>query len=489
LLLQAVSSMCNRIEGKISMSKENKEMHPESSVRVNRRAFLQGAAGVVTGAAVAGGIPEIAAAQKAPGFPHVGTSKSKERQRDGHLYMQTNETRNAVVHYYRSASGKLTETGRLSTGGAGSGVFKPISGQESAPNAFEGAGSVILTPDRGFLFTTNGGDNSVSSFRVGEDGWLTLLDCKPTGNSVKGRSGTAKSLAFSPTLSTLYVVHAFGPDHVRLMAVDREGKLTARPERYTVNTQEKTERVPTMGVLSPDGKFLLVGTTFDQPPVLTGAYPDGSPIIWVRQPDGKFKVIASNAPDPDGLVVFPLREDGTLGTAQFHDAKAASPFYIAFLHKRPDTFVVGYAVGDGCAMGTIDEDGKISIGPLAKIDTSAGRPSELCWLAVSPDDRLVFATNFGYSNISSCRINGAELSIAKDPACQKVPGDGTFRAINGTVSSGPSDCWITPDGAYLYQIYGNASKLVGYATRPDGSLDEITSIKIPYNSPQGLAGF
>jgi hypothetical protein len=44
-------------------------------------------------------------------------------------------------------------------------------------------------------------------------------------------------------------------------------------------------------------------------------------------------------------------------------------------------------------MGTIDEDGKISIGPLVKIDTSAGRPSELCWLAVSPDDRLVFTTN------------------------------------------------------------------------------------------------
>jgi hypothetical protein len=123
------------------------------------------------------------------------------------------------------------------------------------------------------------------------------------------------------------------------------------------------------------------------------------------------------------------------------------------------------------------------------IDTSAGVPSELCWLQVSPDDRLVFATPFGYSSISSYRIDGNVLSVAKDPACPRVPGDGTFRALNGTVSSGPSDSWITPDGAYLYQIYGNASKLVGYATRPDGSLKEITSVKIPYNGPQGLAGF
>ena len=49
--------------------------------------------------------------------------------------------------------------------------------------------------------------------------------------------------------------------------------------------------------------------------------------------------------------------------------------------------------------------------------------------------------------------------------------------------------WISPDGAYLYQIYGNASKLVGYATNTDGSLEEVTSVAIPYNSPEGLAGF
>jgi hypothetical protein len=84
-------------------------------------------------------------------------------QRGGHLYMQTNENHNALVHYQWSANGTLTEVERVKTGGAGSGTFKPISGQESAPNAFEGAGSVILTSDRRYLFTTNGGDNSSST--------------------------------------------------------------------------------------------------------------------------------------------------------------------------------------------------------------------------------------------------------------------------------------------------------------------------------------
>jgi hypothetical protein len=88
-------------------------------------------------------------------------SMSKEMStpngRGGHLYMQTNEVKNAVVHYHRSANGTLTEVERVATGGAGSGTFKPISGQESAPNSFEGAASVILSPDRKFLLPQTAG--------------------------------------------------------------------------------------------------------------------------------------------------------------------------------------------------------------------------------------------------------------------------------------------------------------------------------------------
>jgi 6-phosphogluconolactonase (cycloisomerase 2 family) len=424
----------------------------------------------------------------------MGTSKdvgisSMSNRHGGPLYMQTNEVKNAVVHYNRSANGTLTEVERVATGGAGSGTFKPISGQDSSPNAFEGAASVILSPDRRFLFATNGGDNSVSSFSVGKDGRLTLLDIKSTGNAVEGRSGTAKSLAFNTSKGMLYVLHSFGPDHLKLMSVASDGRLTPRMERYTVNTETKLNRVPTMSAISPDGKFLLVGTTFDIPIAISGTYPDGSPILWLPGPDGKPKVIASNAPDPDGLVVFRINSDGTLGGPSFHDGGAGSPFFIAFLHNRPDTFIIGYAVGDGVAMGHIDDDGRIGIGPLEPIDTSNGKPAELCWLSVSPDDRSLYATNFGYSNISSFHLNGGEISIARDPACPKVKGDGTARGLCGDITSGPSDSWITPDGEFLYQIYGNAARLVGYATQTDGSLSEVTSVKIPYNSPQGLAGF
>lgn len=422
----------------------------------------------------------------ASGMPQMTPQMSQgEMRQGGHLYMQTNETRNAVIHYLRAPDGTITEMERIPTGGAGSGTFKPVSGQESAPNAFEGSNSVILTPDRRFLFATNGGDNSVSSFAVGQDGKLVLLDAKRTGNVVAGRSGTAKALAYSPSHHTLFVLHAFGPDHLRLMSVDDEGRLTPRPEQYSVNTADKPNRVATTVALTADEKFLVVGTTFDEP---ASTNPDGTPILWVQR-NGTPHSIASNAPDPDGLIVFSVGAHGALSEPKFQDGGGGSPWNPQFLHRRPDHFVIGYAVGDGLAMATIDEEGNVTTGPITQIDTSPGKPAELCWLAISSDDRMAFATIFGYGYVVSYRIDGNILSIAKDPACPKVPGDGTFRGLDGVVSSGPSDCWLSPDGAYLYQIYGNAAKLMGYAIQPDGGLEEITSAGIPYNSPQGLAGF
>jgi hypothetical protein len=253
-----------------------------------------------------------------------------------------------------------------------------------------------------------------------------------------------------------------------------------------VNTQDKTDRVATTAALSPDEKFLVVGTTFDEP---AQANPDGSPIIWVRRPDGELHSIASNLPDPDGLIVFAVGPHGTLGEPMFQDGGGASPWYPAFLHGRPNHFIIGYAVADGIALASIDEDGKVTTSPVVQLDNSPGVPVELCWLSISPDDRWVYCTNFGYGYLTTYRLEGNVLSVAKDPACPKVPGDGTFRGLDGVVTSGPSDQWLSPDGAYLYQIYGNASKLIGYAVQADGSLEEITSVEIPYNSPQGLAGF
>ncbi len=77
----------------------------------------------------------------------------------------------------------------------------------------------------------------------------------------------------------------------------------------------------------------------------------------------------------------------------------------------------------------------------------------------------------------------------RDPAAQRVPGDGTYKALDMVLSSGPNDSWLSADGKYFYQIYPNASKLISYAVQDNGKLKKKNTQKIPYTSPQGLAGF
>ena len=72
--------------------------------------------------------------------------KGMSSHNGGHLFMQTNEIRDSVIHCHRLTNGTPTEVERTATSGAGCGTFNPISVQESAPNAFEGAGSVVLSP-------------------------------------------------------------------------------------------------------------------------------------------------------------------------------------------------------------------------------------------------------------------------------------------------------------------------------------------------------
>jgi 6-phosphogluconolactonase (cycloisomerase 2 family) len=402
---------------------------------------------------------------------------------DGHLYMQSNDSENSVIHFLRSHGGTLTEADRCATGGSGAGSLNFRSNPQGL--VAEGANSMAVTPDRRFLFTTNVGDNSVSSFAIGQDGSLTLLDVKATGNPINGQIGTAKSLSYSTRSGTLYVLHTIGPENIRLISVDGGGMLSVRPESYTAAPPDKPGRLNTMVVVDPNDRFLIVGSSIDQFPTVDA---NGTANLWFER-DGKRHSIFPNNPDPDGWVVFPIAENGLLGEPMFQDAGGSSPWCPLFLNQRPDRFAIGYATSDGVALATLSSDGIVSVGPVVEADTSRGKPSALCWMTLTPDDKFVFTTMTGYGYITSWRIDKDAVSIAKDPACQPVPGDGTFRGLNGKITSGPTDIWISPDGSFVYQIYPNASELIGYRVGPDGELNEVTKVEIPYNTSTGLAGF
>ena len=111
---------------------------------------------------------------------------------NSHLYSQTNETKNAVIHYSRNADGTLTEVERVVTNGKGTNGFKATTGETSAPDPLLSASSVILSEDNQMLFVANSGDNTVSIFKVAENGKLTLID-----NKASGETNSLNSLSYN----------------------------------------------------------------------------------------------------------------------------------------------------------------------------------------------------------------------------------------------------------------------------------------------------
>jgi hypothetical protein len=68
--------------------------------------------------------------------------------------------------------------------------------------------------------------------------------------------------------------------------------------------------------------------------------------------------IASNLPDPDGLIVFPPDAHGTLSRAKLHDGGGGSPCDVQFRRNRPDHFILGYALAEGVVLGRKGRDGQ-----------------------------------------------------------------------------------------------------------------------------------
>jgi len=381
------------------------------------------------------------------------------------VYTQTNETQNKIINFRRDADGQLTEAQRVSTGGKGTNGFTPLTGEMSSPDSLISSNSVIVSKDRKYLFAVNAGDNTVSCFSVGMDGMLTLMDTKGTGNDVSGMSGTANSLAFNETDGTLYVSHSFGPHHIRIFTA-MGGKLTLRPQTRSVNLPELMDRVPTQIVMTPDDKFLIASVLFD-------ARPNEAGLTLAKEKT---------------LVTFPVMMGGTLGDPIFNNAGGITPFANVFLNGSINTFVTVLAAESSAVLSTIAANGNVMSGKPSKIDTMmsgmAAEPSEICWISVSEDNKYAFGANFGFGTVSTFKIDATGLMVRQSTAAQEM-GDGTFKGLAGIPSSGAGDNAVS--GPFLYQLYANAKKLVGYKIGDDGRLTKVTEAPIPYNSTQGLA--
>jgi 6-phosphogluconolactonase (cycloisomerase 2 family) len=367
----------------------------------------------------------------------------------GTLYAMTNQTVNQIVVFARAADGSLHQVQRVNTGGAGSPSGNPPFPQDHLDADHEI--KLTATASGTLLFAVNAGDNTVSSFRVGPQGLLTLVDREPSGGVHPVSLDTYNGL--------LYVVNE----------LDRHGHDISGL-RYTPQ-----------GMMTPipgSTRSLATPFTLGTP---SGFYGEPLPSQVIFSPDGRELVVTERTSnDFQGqLDTFAIAADGTPGPVQVNATNAPIPFGMAWDNNGhlivanagppPPPFAMSSASSYSWSGTT-----------LTPIDNQSSNASATCWVSITNDGTYAFMSSQLSNDVS-------RFAIAKR---------GRLTLLSGNVptSGHAADTALSTDSRYLYVLdvlnaNGHGGALIdSYSVGPGGSLVHLatTDPRIP-DSASGLA--
>jgi 6-phosphogluconolactonase len=352
----------------------------------------------------------------------------------GVVYTMTqNPAGNEIVVYRRASNGNITETARVATGGVGAASTPPF----GFP-IVDSQGSIELTKNGRLLFAVNAGDDTISSFRVGKKGGLTLADRESSGGDLPVSLDTRSHL--------LYVVNSLSGD-ISGFRFKPNGQMTAIPG--------STESLSAGG---PNGVPAQIG--------------------FARRPFGVLTVTLRGTQTID---TFKLGKDGTPGPAIANASTDMNPF--GFEYRRGGQLIMSNAGEAGAPDDLTKFLGRASSyklarsGALTPIDSiSVDGQRATCWVVITSNQRYAFMTNTLSQSVSRFRISR----------------DGHLTLL-GHVATGPgfaSDEALSRGSRYLYvllpSIMGGMSHIDYYRVGPGGSLTQIGST--PSNLPPGASG-
>ena len=337
-----------------------------------------------------------------------GHGKGKPHGRSGAVYTETNAPSNEVVVFNRRANGSISEVQRVSTDGAGANGNDPF-GQ----GFLDSNGAVELTKNGRLLFVVNAGDGTISSFRVGHKGKVTLVDRKPSGDSNPSSEDHPTSIDSHKGL--LYVLNLHRSDHrneISGLRYSRKGKMTPIPS--------STQPLPTAG-----------GTTNDGFPT-----PFADQVLF--SPSGRAVIVPERLSNGymGQLDVFPIGSDGRAGPAQGNASNAFIPFGLEF--DRNGHLIVAnggpppmFSPGSGSSYA-------FSGTTLTPIDNKLAGDDATCWLAITNSGKYAFMIN---------QPPGKNGSVSRF----KIGGDGSLTLLGTVPTTGaPADTALSRNSRYLY---------------------------------------
>jgi 6-phosphogluconolactonase len=288
----------------------------------------------------------------------------------GFVYTETNaSTGNAILAYARSDNGSLTWIGTFMTHGLGTGI------------GLGSQGAIILTADGKWLLAVNAGSNDISTFRVADDGKLTLTD----------RVGAAGTMPVSLTAhgKFVYVLDAGGSGNIA-------------------------------GFWIGDGMLHHVAGAIRP---LSGSATNPAEVAFST--NGRFLVVTERA--TNNLDTYPV-DDGLAGLPITTASSGPTPYGFAFDNRNHP--IVSEASNSALSSYSLGKTGATVIS--ASVPTGG---IAACWVAVTPNGHWAFDSNAHGGTISSFKIwpSGA-ITISQSVAANT--GAGTAPLDLGVSSNG-----------------------------------------------------
>jgi len=313
------------------------------------------------------------------------------RRLGGFLYIEGNELGTNNIHIFRQhPNGSLTLEGTVASGGSGSGA------------ALGSQGALALSNHHRMLFAVNAGDNSVSAFRVRNNGSLTITDTKST-------SGTLP-VSVCVHRNIVYVVNS-GSDNISGFMMDAVGDLNPIPG--SILPLSGNGVAPAQISFSPNGHYLYVTEKMTN-------------------------TISVYEVDANGLAT-PGNSISSTGTTPF-----------GFDFSRNSFMIVTNASGGIPNASSVTSYSGINTGNLNAINNEApNNQSASCWVTMTAFERFAFVTNTGSDNISTYYVS---------------PWGGLYLVDGTTVATGdaPSDIVVAANNYYVYNINASSNTITRF---------------------------
>ena len=338
----------------------------------------------------------------------MGTSAASLRQRTdavGAVFAMTNTVQNEIIAFDRLSDGKLAQTGKYWTKGAGIGVD------------FDTQGGLTLSPDHRFLYAANPASDDISVFAV---------------------SGSKLDL-----IQTVY-----GGDQPLSITISKNGLLYVLDGSVAGNGVTGF-KIQTNGSLQPiPNSFRSLSS------------PIAVPGVVQFSPDGKFIVVTHKV--GSNLDVFAVGDDDLLSGPVTIASSGPRPFAATF-GTDGTLFVIesGLPSFGNAAVSSYSLDS--SSGALTAITKSAKNfQTDGCWILLTPDQRFAYTANFVSGTIASFDVaaNGTVSlleatagtpGVNSNPTDLALSGDGKYiyDLLRGT---GGVNAWAIQDNGSLADL-------------------------------------